>query len=261
MANFLVLDTETTGLEKPFCYDVGYVIVNADDGEVLCRKHFVIEQVWHNLPLFESSYYAEKRPLYVGLMRSKKAVMDKWGYVMQTLRRDIKEYSVQTAYAYNSQFDEKVINYNCEWFKTMNPFDEVPIYDIWGYASQYITNTADYRDFCIEHEFLTEKGNCSGSAETVHRYLTKNLDFNEAHMGMYDCDIEAQILLECFKRGAEMAHEYKVNKIIPTNKGKHGKIVLDGKTLWEGELSKTYFRKDTYRFTSHNSNINEVVKR
>ena len=92
--NILVYDTETTSLDKPFCYDVGYSIINTETGLTEVEKHFVIEQTWHNLPLFESAYYKEKRPIYIQLMRQHKATMNKWGYVMQEMHRDIKKYHV-----------------------------------------------------------------------------------------------------------------------------------------------------------------------
>ena len=70
--NILIFDTETTSLDKPFCYDIGYNIVNVESGESLLQRSFVIEQVWHNLALFSSSYYADKRPLYVSEMKAKR---------------------------------------------------------------------------------------------------------------------------------------------------------------------------------------------
>ena len=77
MENFMVFDTETTSLEKPFCYNIGYVIAN--ENEILVKKSFVVEQIWHNLPLFNTAYYAEKRPLYVSAMKARKTVLDKFG--------------------------------------------------------------------------------------------------------------------------------------------------------------------------------------
>ena len=59
----LVLDTETTSLDKPFCYDFGGIIYDTETGEILEEKSWIIEQVWYNLPLFESAYYKEKTAL------------------------------------------------------------------------------------------------------------------------------------------------------------------------------------------------------
>lgn len=246
--NYMVFDTETTSLDKPFCYDVGYAIFN-DEGAELLRRHFVIEQTWHNLPLFESAYYKEKRPLYIALMRSKKAVMDKWGYVMRTMHRDIIQYKVVSAYAYNSDFDDKVFSFNCDWFKCNNPLEDIPVHDIWGYASQFITNTQEYKNFCEEHQYFTDTGNYKASAEIVYRYISGKNNFDEAHMGAMDVDIEAIILQECFNRGAERDKDYKVNKILPRPRLTPYTIKINGQIVHQGEYVKKYVRDGMYSFT------------
>ena len=93
----IVLDTETTGTVKPCAYDVSYEIID-DNGIAIAEKHFVVEQAWHNLPLFETAYYKEKRPKYVALMRAHKAEMKKYGHIMQELKRDIKKYDVKAVF-------------------------------------------------------------------------------------------------------------------------------------------------------------------
>ena len=43
--NILVFDTETANLEKPFCYNVGYVIYNTDEQKIVLARDYVVEQV------------------------------------------------------------------------------------------------------------------------------------------------------------------------------------------------------------------------
>ena len=112
--NICVFDTETTSLDKPFCYNIGYVIIDSDNWETLVRRSYVVEQVWHNLPLFSTAYYASKRPLYVAAMRARNTIMDKFGYICRQMSRDFLQYNVDTAFAYNSPFDEKVFEFNCD---------------------------------------------------------------------------------------------------------------------------------------------------
>lgn len=248
--NIIVLDTETTGLDKPFCYDCSWVVINTDEGEIIDMKANVVEQVWHNLPLFESAYYKEKRQKYVLMMRRKEAVMNKWGYVMQDLKRDIKKYNVTAIYAYNSDFDDKVITYNCDWFKCNNPLENLPIYDIWGYASQFITCKDDYKRFCESYERFTDTGNYKGSAEVVYQYLNDEPEFIEEHMGLFDSEIEADILMKCvYQYGAKWNTEYKVNKILNRIVKHPYTLKINGEIIYQGEYVKKYVRQDTYSFT------------
>ena len=57
--NVAVFDTETIGLNKPFCYNVGMVIADTDNGAILKKYEWIVEQIWHNLPLFETAYYMQ----------------------------------------------------------------------------------------------------------------------------------------------------------------------------------------------------------
>ena len=47
--NYLVLDTETTNLDRPYCYNLGYTIISPE-GKTLTNRDFVITQIWDNLP-------------------------------------------------------------------------------------------------------------------------------------------------------------------------------------------------------------------
>lgn len=246
----IVLDTETTSLAKPFCYDLGYCIINMDTHDIVKTSHYVIEQVWHNLPLFESAYYKEKRPLYVRAMRARKAILEKWGYVMQALARDIKAYDVHDVYAYNSNFDDNVFSFNCDWFKTINPLENVGVHDIWGYSSAFITNSPEYLSFCEEHNRYTDTGNYSGSAESVYQYISNDFEFVEDHNGVSDAIIEARILSYCIECGAEWATDYDVKKVLPRKKFEDFSIVIDGETVYKGKYWKKYVRNNVYKFTT-----------
>lgn len=251
MAKVMVFDTETTSVnEKPFCYNVGYVILDTETRETLVRRDFVVQQIWHNIPLFSTAYYAEKRPIYVSAMRGKRAVLDKWGYIMRQMKRDIDAFGVEVAFAYNSPFDDRVFAYNCDWFHTNNPLEAIPVLDIRGMVSEYITNTAEYQKFCEEHQLFTESGNYSGSAESVYKFIMNDPEFEEAHTALSDSLIEADILLTCLDLGADLMGEYKVSRFIPRNENKPLKIVIDGETVYEGDYVKKWSKDGYYRFTT-----------
>ena len=216
MAYCMILDTETTSLDKPFCYDIGYTIFDMDTMMLVKDMHYVVEQ----------------------------------GYIMRNMYRDIKQYNITDAYAYNSDFDDKVITFNCDWFKCNNPLENVAIHDIWGYASEFITNNAAYTAFCEQHERFTDTGNYKGSAEVVYQYLTNNPDFVEEHMGLYDSQIETYILAACIELGAQWASDYKVKKVLPRVTEKPFTVKVNGKVIYEGKYVKKYARNDTYNFTT-----------
>ena len=211
--NIVVFDTETVSLEKPFCYNIGYTIVEVESGKTLVKRDYVVEQVWHNPMLFITAYYADKRDIYVKAMRSRKTVMEKYGYICQAMIRDFITYDVKGAYAFNSPFDDKVFTYNSEWFKCNNPFDNMPIFDIRGYVHHFIVDE-EYKEFCEEFGYLTDSGNYSTTAETVYRFITGNTDFIEDHTALSDSEIEAEILIHCLRLGAKVNTNYEVKRSI-----------------------------------------------
>lgn len=206
--NVIVFDTETTSLEKPFCYNVGYIILNVDTGRVYAKRDFVIEQIWHNLALFSSAYYADKREHYVTAMKARKTKMTKFGLCMRTLQADINRYNVKFGYAYNSSFDEKVFNFNCDWYKVNNPFDTVQVLDIRSFAIERIGKTFEYKQFCETHELFTESGNFSTTAESIYKFISRNSDFIESHTALADSEIETEILLYCKDKGSDITQKF-----------------------------------------------------
>lgn len=205
---FVVFDTETTSLDKPFCYNIGYVIAD-ENGEIYAQKDFVVEQIWHNLPLFSTAYYAEKRPIYVDRMRKHLVIMNKFGYICQEMKRDFRKFEVERAFAYNSPFDEKVFNFNCDWFKCINPFEEIEISDIRGFVHNFIVDDV-FKEFCEKNSFFTENGNYSTTAETLFKYISEDMEFKEEHTALSDSLIEKEILFQCIENGADWFGNYPI---------------------------------------------------
>ena len=239
--NIMIFDTETTSLDKPFCYNIGYMIVNTD-GEYICSRDFVVEQVWHNPMLFTTAYYANKREIYIKSMRQRKTKMDKFGYICQQMIRDIKNFEVTSAYAYNSPFDEKVFNFNCDWFKCNNPFDNIPIFDIRGYAHHYICGD-DFKQWCEEYNAFSESGNYSTTAENIYRYITNNTDFVEEHTALADSEIETDILLFALDMGAEIETNYKPFRTIARPQKKVFTVKYNGDEILSKEVDSIRYMK------------------
>lgn len=245
--NIVVFDTETTNLEKPFCYNIGYAIVSTDTYETLVKRDYVVEQVWHNPMLFTTAYYADKREIYVKAMRSRKTVMAKYGYICQSMIRDFIKYNVEGAYAFNSPFDDKVFTFNCEWFKCNNPFDNMPIFDIRGYVHNFIVDD-NYKSFCEDYGYFTDSGNYSTTAETVYRFITGNTDFIEDHTALSDSEIESAILLKCIDNGAIINTPYEVRRSVKREVEKFLKV-----NTRDGEVYS--FPYSTIRVNKEKTNI------
>ena len=206
MKNYCIFDTETIGVNKPFCYNIGYVIVN-ENGETLLKREYVVSEIWNNLPLFSTAYYVEKRPIYEAALKEKSIQKHSFNYICNVMRNDFILFEIDYAYAFNSNFDERVFEFNCDWFKVVNPFENIKVLDIRGYAHNFIVNT-DYKNFCDKYEYYTESGNYSSTAETVYRFIKDDTSFIESHTALSDSEIECEILFACVKNGAKLETDY-----------------------------------------------------
>ena len=240
--NIVIFDTETTSLEKPFCYNIGYVIVNVGTQKVLLKRDFVCEQVWHNPMLFTTAYYSNKRPIYVEAMRSRKTIMDKFGYICQRMIRDFRNYEVEFAFAFNSPFDEKVFEFNCDWFKCNNPFDNIVVKDIRGFAHRFLVDD-DYIKWCEENEKFTDSGNYSTTAEALYQYIIADTDFVEEHTALSDSLIEMRILFEALERNANIEDEYLPKRSIKRPNKKIFTLKENNEVIYQKEVSEIRFMK------------------
>lgn len=209
-----VFDTETIGIEKAFCYNIGLVIYDTETDYVK-KYEWVIEQIWHNKMLFETAYYSDKKPIYINRMKARKAQLKKFGHVMRAIDKIFKENEISDVYAYNSPFDEKVINFNCDWYHCINPFDTVAFHDVRGYVHNAFAFTDAFKEFCEETSAFTESGNYSTTAETAYRFLYDE-NFVEEHTALADSVIELEILLYCINEyGLEWHTDYTVYRSVP----------------------------------------------
>lgn len=211
--NVVIFDTETIGVEKCFCYNLGYRIIDLNANVVLCEKDFVIKQIWENKMLFETAYYATKKPMYVSALRGRNAKIKNYGFAMREMIRDIERFNVEKAFAYNSNFDTKVFDFNCDWYKCSNALDYVEVFDIWGFTSELIASghANDYIEFCVKNDLISEANNIKNNADSWGKFLY-GLDFEEKHTALADCQVESDILIYCLNT-LPMAH-YKVRKCI-----------------------------------------------
>ena len=119
---FLVLDTETATLPfvnewklsamdkkkiaiaRPLVYDLGWQIIDAK-GEVYSRHSFLIQETFFVPSVFNTAYYAEKRPKYLQKLEAGEITVKTWKEATKILEEDLAR--VFAVAAYNAMFDFK----------------------------------------------------------------------------------------------------------------------------------------------------------
>lgn len=255
---FMVVDTETATLPlaneiaqgdsaikkkiaiaKPLIYDIGWTICDRA-GNIYDRKQFLIAETFSVPSVFNTAYYAEKRPIYLDMLKRGETSIKPWGEVMEIFIADLAQ--VDSVGAFNSMFDfkkaipftelyinqlyspnyykwEEIQRKSCQRiaFETKkndpNPdFDpenfrfrgvDYPLFDLWGLATTYLLNSATYKNECIKHNLFTASGTFfKTSAESTFQYLCDKYDFVESHTALDDAEIETYILSQIAKRHA-----------------------------------------------------------
>lgn len=245
--NILVFDTETIDVEHPFCYNVGYVVVNTKTKEKLLKRDYVVEQVWENKMLFSTAYYADKKQKYISALRGRKAIIKHWGHIMQRMTKDIETFNIEYAYAFNSPFDVRVFDFNCNWFKTNNALDYVKTIDIRGLINNVVFSD-NYKSFCEENELFTEGGNYQANAESLTKFLKNSSEFKEDHTALSDSIIESDIVLYVMKY-VDITQDGKVYRTVPREVERKMTIEIDNFTTEVKYVKKTV-RKDKISFKS-----------
>ena len=92
----------------------------------------------------------------------------------------------------NKEFDPDVFRFRGK---------EHPLFDLWGLSCEYLLNNDDYKGACLRNGWQTESGKYfKTSAETTYRFITGQIDFDEAHTAIDDADIESEIFALIVKK-------------------------------------------------------------
>ena len=97
----MVVDTETIGVAKKFCYNIGYVIAEINDNgyNVIDKREFLVKQVWRNTMLFSTAYYADKKPIYTNMLRNKAQYnnisVKRYDEIIAEMQSDIEKYNIE----------------------------------------------------------------------------------------------------------------------------------------------------------------------
>ena len=224
------------GLCKPLVYDVGWCL-STRAGNILSKKNFLVEEVYNNPILFNTGYYAGKRPIYEEAIAQEGLQVKPWDNIVQEFLRDA--YEATFLCAYNARFDMKAIAFteefirnkdNPEWMekqkracvfiaqgnklkggdekKELKPEfnfrgETFPVIDIWAMACDRVLNTPKYKQFALDCGLHTPEGKrvqwFRTTAEATARFLFDK-ELVEDHTALSDALLEAKILTECLKK-------------------------------------------------------------
>lgn len=235
-SNYEGADRKNIAIAKPLIYDIGWKIVDRQGNEYN-RMNFLISEIFSVPAVFDTAYYADKRPIYLEKLRKGEIVLTDWQTAMTALTADLE--IVEAVGAYNSMFDfKKALPFtelyisqlysadfhnwlrwqekSCEWLANngkptgQTAFEEsvfrfrgkaYPLFDLWGLTCKHILNCDEYKQMCIDHEWETASGKYfKTSAETAFRFFAGDTEFSEAHTAIDDADIEALLFAEIVKR-------------------------------------------------------------
>ena len=212
--NFLGLDTETCNslidengkldLSQSLVYDVGWQVVNRK-GKVKKQRSYVVAEIFLNSILMDSAYYKNKIPMYWEDIKKGKRELKTFRNIWFQFLSDKKRYNCKVVFAHNAFFDYNALNNTLRYLTKSKkryffPF-KTEIWDTLKMARDVFGTSPKYVNFCKEHGFMTNHKNPRPrlTAEVLYRYLHNTPNFEEAHTGLEDVEIETEIMLRCLK--------------------------------------------------------------
>ena len=205
----IMLDTETANdIECPLCYDLGFMVLDTETGEVYESHSYVVADIFCDKELMSSAYFSDKIPQYWSDIKEGKRMLRKWSTIRAIVREVMAQYEIDTVVAHNARFDYSSTATTQRYLTSSK----------WRYFFPYGTKfvctlkmaratfgkDADYIAFCEKYNYLTTYNKPRFTAEILYRYLTNDLNFVESHTGLEDTEIESLILFECLKRDPDV---------------------------------------------------------
>lgn len=208
MLRYLVVDTETTNsLDDPFCYDVGFAVVD-EDGKVIESHSYVIADIFLDKDLMQTAYFADKVPQYWKEIKNGKRKLRRFETVRRIFADVCRQYDIKIIVAHNARFDYRSLNLTLRFLTSSKRRFFFPygteIWDTLKMSRQVLKNNDAYGEFCYNNDYLTKRGCRRYTAEIIYRYLTGNVDFEESHTGLEDVLIEKDILMYCLDKEPEI---------------------------------------------------------
>ena len=206
-------DTETAGsIEKPLVYDMGAMVIDRNGNQIVNEtiNHINCGVFYYKKDLIETAYYAEKLPAYRDeIWDGEREVFD----IMETRERVhklFKDEGITVVCAHNARFDINALNNTVRdatngKVRYFFPYG-VEVWDTLKMAQQILKEMPTYRKFCEDNGFMTNHAvpRPRYTAEVIYRFITKDTEFEEAHTGLRDVEIEAQILAYFIRQHKKM---------------------------------------------------------
>ena len=212
----LVLDSETCNIEKldkvvpgnNLAYDIGYSVVEPATGLIVCEKSFIVREIFFGeTDRMKSAYYADKLPQYYQDIATGKREIASLCEILVGIYAVAARENVVAIVAHNARFDIDAINTTFFWLynQRCQVFDHFEIWDSMKMAKTF-ADTPTYRKFCEANGYMTKHATPRPrmTAEILYRFITGNLDFNEAHTAFEDTEIEREIVVKAFRTHKKM---------------------------------------------------------
>lgn len=220
----MVVDVETAGnFASPQVYDFGFAICDKK-GNIVEERSYVISEVFDNVRLMNTAYYACKLPIYHEGLANGKFVKTDFMSARKEFLDLMEKYDIKTISAYNLMFDMKALKstmqtlgYGSKFLPTENRYhkDNLDLLCIWSFACEVLFTQKTYSRIAIAQGWVSEAGNMKTNAECAWRYITKDFDFEEEHTGLADVRIECVILAKCIAQKKKhesgiIAHPWRI---------------------------------------------------
>lgn len=191
---YLTLDTETGSVDNPLIYDIGWAI-HDKDGNIFETYSFLTEE-FYTPGFMATAYFSKKQPLYNEMLATGEITKKPFREIIETLNKSIKDIPNLTIGAYNMSFDLKALKATAQKLGITGKLlkKSAKVQDIRSLCMETICNKhKSYERFAKENSLVTPGGNLSTTAETLFKYLTKDIEFIEDHTALSDSLIEAAL--------------------------------------------------------------------
>lgn len=210
----IFVDTETIGSlttkESVYPFEIGVKVYDNENKKILVEKSYLVKKFFNNKFVMLSSFSATKYPSYFEkLENDKRYNLYSVNAIAKDIEKYINKYHIKTMVAHNGNFDKTAMARLFEEFGVYNPFAKINLLDTME-LSKVITYSKEYANYCIAHRnrldnmkqscFITNSGRVRTTAQAIYCYISKNADFEEAHTGLEDIDIEIAIFNESLAR-------------------------------------------------------------